>query len=374
MEIASNAQRSRTIKIIAYIARVIMGLVFIGSGFVKVVDPWGTAIKINEYLAIYNMEWLKPASMVFAIWLCGAEFMMGHMLLFKVRIRLVSIFAMISMTFFTILSFLSATLLPVEDCGCFGDAIKLTPWQTLIKNIVILPMAFVVWYRYRPDKIFAFKRVEIAMTLIFCVYSMGLGVYNYHHLPMLDFRPYKVGVELQQAIAEAKNVDYQSHTTLIYKELSTGNLREFELTDTLWHDSSRWEWVETRTQSLGEEPSSLSVVEFSIMDFSGEDKTLEILNREGYVHMLIVTNTSRLTPKICGYLSRFVAQVKSRKEGVIILTPQHLDAGKIKLCSNEDIDIYNIDHSTMNTMIRAKYGVVTLRDGVIEDKRNWRDM
>ncbi len=95
---------------------------FIVSGFVKVVDPWGTAIKINEYLSIYSLEWLQPASMVFSIWLCGAELMMGCMLLFKVRIRLISIFAVVSMFFFTVLTFLSATVIPVEDCGCFGEA------------------------------------------------------------------------------------------------------------------------------------------------------------------------------------------------------------------------------------------------------------
>lgn len=88
---------------------------------------WGTSIKINEYLTIYGFDYLIPASMVFSIWLCGAEMMMGCMLLCKVRIRLVSIFALASMLFFTILTFLSATFIPVEDCGCFGEAIKLSP-------------------------------------------------------------------------------------------------------------------------------------------------------------------------------------------------------------------------------------------------------
>ena len=115
--------RIRGLKLLSNLFCVLVGVFFIFSGFVKVVDPWGTALKVNEYLAIYGLEWLAPASMTFSIWLCGAELMMGLLLLFKVRIRLVSIFALVSMSFFTVLTFLSATWIPVEDCGCFGDAL-----------------------------------------------------------------------------------------------------------------------------------------------------------------------------------------------------------------------------------------------------------
>lgn len=119
------SQRARSL--ITGVCRLVLAVVFIVSGFTKVIDPWGTSIKINEYLTIYGFDYLIPASMVFSIWLCGAEMMMGCMLLCKVRIRLVSIFALVSMLFFTILTFLSATFIPVEDCGCFGEAIKLSP-------------------------------------------------------------------------------------------------------------------------------------------------------------------------------------------------------------------------------------------------------
>ena len=154
-------RKTRVFKLIANVCRLILACTFILSGFTKVIDPWGTAMKVNEYLSIYGVESLQPASMAFSIWLCGAELMMGCMLLFKVRIRLISIFAVLSMLFFTALTLLSATLIPVEDCGCFGEALKLTPWQTFFKNLALLPMAFVVWWRYRPDKIFAFNALEI---------------------------------------------------------------------------------------------------------------------------------------------------------------------------------------------------------------------
>ena len=126
--------RNRAFKWLSHACRIVLGVTFIFSGFVKTVDPWGTAIKIQEYLSIYGLESLSGLRFGFSIWLCGAELMMGLMLLFKVRIRLISIFALASMIFFTVLTFLSATWLPVEDCGCFGDAVKLTPWETFAKN------------------------------------------------------------------------------------------------------------------------------------------------------------------------------------------------------------------------------------------------
>lgn len=160
-------RKSRAFKLLANVCRLILACTFIVSGFTKVIDPWGTAMKVNEYLSIYGMESLQGASMAFSIWLCGAEMMMGCMLLFKVRIRLISIFAVLSMLFFTALTLLSATVIPVEDCGCFGEALKLTPWETFYKNLALLPMALVVWWRYRPDKIFAFNPLEIVLTVTF---------------------------------------------------------------------------------------------------------------------------------------------------------------------------------------------------------------
>ena len=168
------SQRARSL--ITGVCRLVLAVVFIVSGFTKVIDPWGTSIKINEYLTIYGFDYLIPASMVFSIWLCGAEMMMGCMLLCKVRIRLVSIFALVSMLFFTILTFLSATFIPVEDCGCFGEAIKLSPWETFFKNLALLPMAAVVWAYYRNDKILAFRRSEVALTVFFLPSDDGAGV------------------------------------------------------------------------------------------------------------------------------------------------------------------------------------------------------
>ena len=253
------SQRARSL--ITGVCRLVLAVVFIVSGFTKVIDPWGTSIKINEYLTIYGFDYLIPASMVFSIWLCGAEMMMGCMLLCKVRIRLVSIFALVSMLFFTILTFLSATFIPVEDCGCFGEAIKLSPWETFFKNLALLPMAAVVWAYYRNDKILAFRRSEVALTVFFFLLTMGLGFYCYCHLPLIDFLPYKIGVNIREEMhaSSAAGPEGELQTVLVYRNRMTGEEREFALDDTEWQDDTVWEWVDTKI--LGEVPEMNPMIE-----------------------------------------------------------------------------------------------------------------
>ncbi|MFI3319850.1 MAG: DoxX protein [Rikenellaceae bacterium] len=348
-----------------------MGTTFILSGFVKVVDPWGTAIKVNEYLAIYNLESLKPLSMAFSIWLCGAELMMGLMLMFKVRIRLISIFALISMSFFTILSLFSATLFPVEDCGCFGDAIKLTPWQTFAKNIVLLPMAAIIWYRYRPDKIFAFNRLELIMATTFFSFAMGLGIYNYLYLPIIDFRPYKIGVNLPSAIGEAYTSIPEIKTVLVYRNITNGRLKEFDLEDVEWQNEAKWEWVETRSETIKEDASLIG--EFALFDHKDEEVTFNIITHNGRVNMLCITDLCDISKSCYQSVVSFIQRVQGAGESVVIITPQPIDNKAFNI-GGVEVECYNIDPSTMNTMIRAKVGLVVLDDGVIVDKRNCRDL
>ena len=369
---------TRTLKWAASICRMILCLTFIFSGVSKVVDPWGTALKVDEYLAIYNFEELAPLSMAFSIWICGAELMMGCMLLFKVRIRLVSIFALCSMSFFTLLSLLSATIFPVEDCGCFGEALHLTPWETFFKNLILLPMAGVVWYRYRPDKIFSFRPLELLLTCCFFSLSMGIGIYAARHLPLIDYLPYKVGVDLRQARLQPDHRELaeeseNSQTILVYRNLETGEEREFSLEDREWQDESRWEWVATRTNF--EIPSiRASISEFILRDAEG-DATDEVLATEGRVHLLCVNSFHRLR-RGCSYrFKKLIERADAAGETLYCLTPDLIpNEGYYRFRGSRPIKCYNIDIHTIKTLLRANNGLVTLDNGVIADKRNCRDI
>ncbi|MBE6199021.1 MAG: DoxX protein [Rikenellaceae bacterium] len=369
--------RSKGLKIASNICTIIVGLVFIFSGFVKVIDPWGTALKVNEYLSIYGMEWLTPASMTFSIWLCGAELMMGLMLLFRVRTRLISIFALVSMSFFTVLTFLSATWIPVEDCGCFGDALKLTPWETFFKNLIILPMVVVIWYRYRPDKILVFKRIELVLTCLFFTIAMGLGAYCYYHKPLVDFLPYKKGANLYAMIQSQHDTGSEAVSeeeyVLIYRNRRTGKLREFSIDDKEWQNDKKWEWVETRVDN--EAPTVQTLVsEFSLSDVEG-NVTEEILTRPGRVYMICVTNFSKLRKRCAARLRSVVERAEAEGALVVCLTPQPLRyVTRYSFDGSDEVRCYNIDATVMKTMLRAENGLVVLNDGVIEEKYNCRSI
>ena len=365
-------RNKRAFKIVAHACRIVLAATFILSGFTKVIDPWGTALKVDEYLTIYGLETLMSASMLFSIWLCGAELMMGCMLLFKVRIRLISIFALISMFFFTVLTFLSATVLPVEDCGCFGEALKLSPWQTFFKNLILLPLAVVVWWRYRPDRIFAFKPLEIVLTVLFFLFSMGLGYYCYIHLPLIDFLPYKVCVNIREAMQEPAETFGKTETVLIYRDRETGRERSFSLDETEWQDTLRWEWVDTRM--LTDAPTIRPLVsEFALRD-NGSDATDDVLAVRGRLYMLCVTSFDRLPERCIRRMAALVARAAEEGAQVVCLTPYPLDGETWYDFGTGEVHCYNIDASTMRTMLRARNGVVVLDDGTITAKMNCRDI
>lgn len=374
VELSEQTQRSKRLKIASHVARLIIGLVFIFSGFVKVVDPWGTMIKVNEYLTIYRAEWFMPLSAPLSIWMSGAELMMGMMLTFRVRIRMVSIFALISLSFFTLLSFLSATVLPVDDCGCFGDAIRLRPWATFSKNVALWGLAVVLWYRYKPDKIFAFNRLEVFLAATFFLSTFSFGTYCFYHLPPLDFRPYKIGVNLPEAIKEASELSVPTtETTLIYRNIKSGKIREFSLDEEAWQDDTKWEWVDTKTEKVEVNDFKFLIAEFSLLDYRGTNITEQILSQDGDVVFLCVTATKYLTPRVLSRVERYISAAEANGARVMLLTPELIGVDFFAV-GNHEVESYNIDPSTMKTMIRANVGVVELKDGVIVDKKSWRDL
>lgn len=353
------SQRARSL--ITGVCRLVLAVVFIVSGFTKVIDPWGTSIKINEYLTIYGFDYLIPASMVFSIWLCGAEMMMGCMLLCKVRIRLVSIFALVSMLFFTILTFLSATFIPVEDCGCFGEAIKLSPWETFFKNLALLPMAAVVWAYYRNDKILAFRRSEVALTVFFFLLTMGLGFYCYCHLPLIDFLPYKIGVNIREEMhaSSAAGPEGELQTVLVYRNRMTGEEREFALDDTEWQDDTVWEWVDTKI--LGEVPEMNPMIEEFALRNGAEDVTDRVLATPGRLYLICVTRFDRIGRKCEDRLERLVERALQEGAHVVCITPEPLQGNGIhSFGKSTPVPCYNIDGSTLKTMLRAHTGIVVL--------------
>ena len=355
------------------VCRVVLGLTFIFSGFVKTVDPWGTALKITEYLNVYGFETLNNYRFGFAIWFCAAELMMGFMLTFKIKTRLISIFAMLIMTFFLVLTFLSATVLPVEDCGCFGDALRLSPWASFGKNVVLWVLALVVWLDARRRLTFFPVTIrEWVCTFLFAGLAGGLGTYCYRHLPLIDFLPYKKGVNLREAI-RGEATGEEEETRMIYRRTNDGSLHEFSVADTTWWDTTRWEFVEM-VESDGFEPG-MTLREFAVFDPAG-DVTDELVDFPGRVYMLCAVKLEFIKPRYATRFEKIVRRADEEGAKVVLLTATPLGAEGQTMTFGEapPVRVCNVDATTMITMLRASVGMVVLEDGVIVDKRNCRDI
>jgi len=174
-------------KIIATISRILVGLLFTFSGFVKAVDPIGSAYKFEEYFSdLFHLPGLVPFAFPLAVIMCAAELAIGLLLLLNVFPKLTSLGALLLMLFFTPLTYYLALTNAVQDCGCFGDAIKLTNWETFWKNVIILvPVLIVFLYRKKFEN-HTNKIVQFFLTIFFVLGAFGFQYYNYNHLPIID--------------------------------------------------------------------------------------------------------------------------------------------------------------------------------------------
>lgn len=365
----NRERREKLIKYSVEACRIVLALTFVFSGFVKTVDPWGTGIKIGEYLAAFDMEWLYGCRFGIAIWLNGAEMMLGLMVLFKVRLRLTSIFVSLAMTFFTILTFVLAIWNPVDDCGCFGEAIKLTNWETFIKNLILLPMALAVCWRSRKLPMIPTWR-DGGFMLLFGSIAFGIGIYSFSHLPLIDFLPYKIGTNLVEAMQDDGHDDIE--TIIICRNTDSGEVCEFDINDKTWYDESQWEYVDTRVLSVNNKVHP-SVRDFAIFDAEME-MTPEILSDTNVVYMVFAGELEDIKPRCERKLAVAIEQARERGYRVMCITADPVNANPAVTLLQDTVPCYNMDGTTIKTVLRARTGVVVLRNGVILDKVNCRDM
>jgi triosephosphate isomerase len=312
--------------VVATVCRLLLGLAFVFSGFTKIIDPWGTALQISEYFNVYGLGTLGDWRFVLAILVCAAEMVLGLMLMFGVKTRLISIVAVVVMTLFLVLTFLSATVRPVADCGCFGEAVHLSPWASFGKNVVLLALAVIVWQNARGRyKIFPITAREWLVTAIFVALTVGIGVYCLRHLPLIDFLPYKTGVDLRAATQGNTDDDLR--------------LREFVL-------------------------------------FSDESIVTDtVVERQGRVYLICALKLDDIRPHCKGRLAEVIERARIENAFVVCLTSSPIPEGGVTSFGNSGpVEVYNLDPSTMQTMLRAKVGVVVLNNGIITTKRNCRDV
>lgn len=349
-------------------SRIFVGLVFIFSGFVKGVDPLGTMYRIEDYFIAYGTEWAIPFALFLSVFLCTLEFTLGVVMVLNVRVKQFSWILFLMMIFFTLLTFYDALYNPVPDCGCFGDAITLSNWGTFYKNIVLMFFTSVIFFRRK--KMFGkFPPRTGTMIVVFVFIAFGwFSVYNYNHLPVIDFREWKVGNDM------APESEDEVKVYVKYKNLKTGEEEEFLSPNYPWNDSvwmSEWEFVDQRIDDNG----LFDRFELKIEDLNGGDFTKDFIENPDYQFVVVSYDLNVTNENSFAKIDQLFQRTEVDGYSLIVLTseiPKNVEVFREKV--NARYEFYYADDIVLKTMVRANPGLILLKDGIVFGKWHYNDL
>ena len=361
------------------IARTLLALTFLFSGFVKAVDPLGTVYKIEDYLMAFG-GWftdLMPLAGIAAVLLILIEWLLGVCMLANVRTKWTSWLSLVFYLVMTPLTLWIALTNPVSDCGCFGDAIVLTNWQTFWKNVVLLSLAICLVICRKAIPQLWKGWVEIIIAFVGASIAGGIMLYSYNHLPPMDFRPYKVGnhIPTLMEIPDGAPVD-EYQITLIYEK--DGVEQEFTLENYPKGDDS-WTFVDQKSVLIkkGYEPP---IHDFEILTMNFEDITYDIIESEQAVTLITMYDLDKTNRTQAAKLMDIYQACMDRGEQCYFLT----GSGEEQICAfGEEIGMdmetiestfCTIDPVTLKTIVRANPGMFVVQNGTILEKHNLKQL
>ncbi len=343
----------------------IVAIVFLFSGFVKLIDPVGTKIKMLEYFEVLHLDFLSPWVMSISIFLILAEFGLGLFLLFGLYPKF-TIRALLWLTlFFLFLTWYSAYYNKVTDCGCFGDAIKLTPWETFYKNVVFLLMILWLYFHYQYIKAYPSKKYASAITHTILLAAFILSIYTLYHLPLIDFRPYAIGKNIKKGMEIPPGAPQAKFKDIWYYKVN-GKIKEFTTDEEPWNIPGA-EFIDRKTIQL-EEGYVPPIHDFSIENEEEGDITEKVLS-EPEIYLIISFDPEKIHPKAQTKINQYAKKQQDEGKKVIGLFSQ-IDNYKDQYI----FPLYLTDQTTLKTMIRSNPGIIKLKKGTVKEKKAWRDL
>jgi uncharacterized membrane protein YphA (DoxX/SURF4 family) len=341
-------------------SQILVGLLFIFSGFVKADDPLGFTYKLKEYFAsdALNMPWLDKFSFGIAFTIPIIEMMLGFMILLGARKKLTLTLLFLMEVFFTFLTWYTAHYNKVLECGCFGDAIPMTSWQSFWKNIVLMVFVLILVLGNKHISSLVKGRAQNILIILLLAGSTSFSYYCYNYLPVIDFRPYKVGVDIKKAMKGVPGIDKYYYT---YKNKKSGEEKEFENAP----DSVNWKYVSYRTVTI---KKGIDPVDFNISSLSGEDITDSVLGIPGYSFLLVSTHLVEANENadIVKEINSLASDCIKNHIGFICLTnSQEEDISAYQKKFNPPYQFFNTDEVVLKTMIRSNPGLILIKGGVV---------
>lgn len=358
-------------KILVPIARIFVGILFIISGFIKLNDPLGFSYKLQEYFSIdvLNIPFLEPYALAISIFIVVFEVVLGVFLLigYKPKFTIWSLLSMI--VFFTFLTFYSAYFDKVKDCGCFGDALKLTPWESFTKDVFLLILILIIFIGKKYINPIFNSLWTNSLAALSLLSSLFFGYHVLMHLPSLDFRAYKIGDNLLENMATPPNAP-----KAIQEFEWTFNINGQEkiiVTDGSYPDvEGIYVGVKTKIIQEGFQPP---ILDFSI-ESETEDFTQEFLAKDKLL-MVVSYNLETAEQKGLEQLKHFSDLALKKGYTVIGLTASGPEVKKnIKSRFDLNFDFYLCDEKALKTVVRSNPGVLQLQKGTVKQKVHWNDI
>ncbi|WP_430809438.1 MULTISPECIES: BT_3928 family protein [unclassified Carboxylicivirga] len=350
------------------VSRLLTGLVFLFSGFVKAVDPKGSAIKISEYLEVVGIHNSDTIGLILSIALCSVEFILGFHLVLGFKIKTVALPTLLFMLGFTAITFFIALFEPVSDCGCFGDAIKLSNWETLFKNLITLPFALVIYYRRKEYKASLTLGRQHLLTFIGLSFIMGLSLYSLYYLPVLDFRPYHIGADIpaQMRIPEGADEGEYETTFILEKE---GVQKEFSV-DNYPYEDSTWVFIDSKTTVIreGYQPP---IAALNFLSTENDDITERIIHNTQPVFLMVAPKVENISTEHIQHFIDIKNTALQNKALFYVATASLSDACyQFDMKHQAAFDYALCDETTLKTIIRGNPGLVIIKEGTVIAKYN----
>lgn len=347
------------------ISRIFVGLLFIFSGLIKANDTVGFSYKLVEYFEVFGTHFLVSLALPLAMFICIFEVALGFTLLMGSRIKLTLWLLLLMILFFTFLTFYSAYFNKVTSCGCFGDAIPLTPWQSFSKDLILLVFIIILFIGKKHITPLFGNKLENVLLVIVLVASTAFPIYTYNNLPVKDFRPYKIGTDLYAAMNPKMKYFY------ILKNKKTGEQKEFEAWPENW--DSEYDYIDSRTEPL--DKNVKPIIGYAMMNEYGEDYTSEFLQKEGYKFILVAYNLDKTEESVQGKINDFASVCALNKiEFVGLTSSDSLKTFEFKKSHNITYPFYlNADDVPLKTMIRSNPGLILLKGSVVTAMWHYRN-
>jgi uncharacterized membrane protein YphA (DoxX/SURF4 family) len=374
-------------KILKLISRIFLGIVFTFSGFVKAVDPHGSEYKFTDYFVeAFKLPSMSSLSLFLGITMAAFEFLVGICLLMNVKPRLSSIGALIFMGIFTPLTLYLAIFSPVKDCGCFGDAIKLSNWETFYKNLVLLPMAIFLFIVTKGEhKTYkGFLDWILTGTCFFLI--LFFQFYSLAHLPVIDFMPYKLGVNIPEKMlipANEKADEYAVFYTMKHKKTgATKELSDAEFLKQWTEADSVWEIISTSEPKLIKKGYTPPIYNFNAypidLSHSGlntqQDVMGEILKTENYCFLVISYDIKLADIDGFDKMAPLLNYAYTKQISAHFLTSSTSGLEKLAGRIHFNAKYYNTDAISLKMVIRSNPGLVLLKKGKIIGKWHYNDI